>query len=791
MRKSIPAILICMIVVFGIALGENAPTAEEIKKAGELLDTAEWYLENKDYANAQKYILQALDTTHHNAQIQERAKPLWEKARQGAAEAANQQAENARVATIQEAEKKKQEELKKRNVQLDEAELLLKRGKDDEAAKIAIAVLSETTDESQVTRAKSILEQTQPGPYSLLRTSWQRFFVILGWAMDLLLVIVALIIIYYLLLIPIRKIRTIWKRYDKRQSFDLVRDRKKKLKSEYHLFWEAVKYVWETRKDRPKWLVNAISDTSNLGVAEAVTDQLSRWSEQRVPVSAGLLRLETLQVPTVPQLELPRVDVDLAPALEAINLTVGAVSLSSVAKALTPIRNWLNAKRLWIKGSVAVVDSQVIVSLTRRNADDKTNTVTASTDKTKSKDAAEAASYKMYYLIATKGALVSNAESSNKLREGLKLLGQYISGQGTQEAAEQRIQQLRAAYEAFRNVRNEDPSLNEAYLYEGIALDLLENHDEALRRFQYLTQSTNIKQTLKDKASYNEAVSLFRKYRPDDLKKAIEILGRLIELPGDWETNLDYLAKSPFKALAFAAKANAVAHKPIFWQQLTFGDFVNDEDKVRGRKQEKQAEVNGWVEEVEKITGHLKDVLKKAQPDNEVWDDFTRQQLDWAIENAFGNIHLNYAKSFLAMPNLEQNDVKSYNEHLQKAYTAFQDCEMILPPGVETLTNLGTVLIDLQRYDEARAYLRRANELNPNYEYAYYRMAQSWDQKGRVDEVVKILRSFARDRTPRISGFDKLYQKYAVELARYGAEPEKKADEQAKQKPDEKPGGAK
>jgi tetratricopeptide (TPR) repeat protein len=111
---------------------------------------------------------------------------------------------------------------------------------------------------------------------------------------------------------------------------------------------------------------------------------------------------------------------------------------------------------------------------------------------------------------------------------------------------------------------------------------------------------------------------------------------------------------------------------------------------------------------------------------------------------------------------------------------------------VETLTNLGTVLIDLKRYDEARDYLRRANELNPNYEYAYFRMAESWDRRGRVDEVVKVLRSFAKGRTPRISGFDNLYQKYAVELAKYEPEPEKKkAPEPAKQKPDEKTDEAK
>ena len=41
-----------------------------------------------------------------------------------------------------------------------------------------------------------------------------------------------------------------------------------------------------------------------------------------------------------------------------------------------------------------------------------------------------------------------------------------------------------------------------------------------------------------------------------------------------------------------------------------------------------------------------------------------------------------------------------------------------MPPGVETLTNLGTTYLELHRFQEDREYFSRVIELNKNYEYA-------------------------------------------------------------------------
>jgi hypothetical protein len=115
--------------------------------------------------------------------------------------------------------------------------------------------------------------------------------------------------------------------------------------------------------------------------------------------------------------------------------------------------------------------------------------------------------------------------------------------------------------------------------------------------------------------------------------------------------------------------------------------------------------------------------------------------------------------------------------YLKRAYEHFQECEMILPPGVETLTNLATALLGLCRddnsysYDKVRTYLYLAKEVNQHYEYADYRLAESWEQQGRIDEVVKILRAFAKEKTPTIGSFRNLYSKYSLELAKFPVEP--------------------
>jgi tetratricopeptide (TPR) repeat protein len=354
----------------------------------------------------------------------------------------------------------------------------------------------------------------------------------------------------------------------------------------------------------------------------------------------------------------------------------------------------------------------------------------------------------MYHLMVKEPSILG-AKAADKVCRGFNQLQRYVSAEDSRG--------LKEAYEIFRSVRSEMPSFDEAYLYEGIALDLMERHDEAISRFHYLAEHTS-DQNLREKALYNEAVSRFRKYRPDELETAIKTLGGLAGKSPSEEN----LAKAPISALAFAAEANAIAHRPIFWQRLLFNGTKSDEKpEILRRKEKSKKEVKGWTSEVEKITEVLERVSRAVEQDDKIWDEMGRRQLRWAIQNARGNAYLNYAMNYLGPPQLAaEGEPELQKECFQKAYSAFQECEMLLPPGVETLTNLATVLLQLSKTAEARSYSQRAIDLNRDYEYAYYRLAQCWQKEDLKDKVVEVLQSFQQ--TPRIPEFKKLYEAYKV-----------------------------
>ncbi|MCI0487658.1 MAG: tetratricopeptide repeat protein [Blastocatellia bacterium] len=681
------------------------PDAAAKAEANLRLEAARMYLDLGDMKNAREQITAALKAAEADKVSGETKNQI-------------QQDVKSNLKTLLDAEKKAKTESDEKNkqkhlVRLEEARFLLSEGKAGEATKIVEAVLGETDDPEVRAKAEEISSKSHSFWFRLLNTVPQRLLTIWQWVVDIILAGLVLTAIYLLLI--------------------LLRSR-------------------SAKKRGDRWMVKPIEDSSNLGINAAVVNSLNRWKESRVSPSSGLMKLEMINISITPQFEDSQVGLDLADALKDVDLKVGTISIGGLAKAAGSIRNWFTAFWPSIGGTVIVSGEQVVVSLTRRTADGKTNTVTASAGKSESIYAAEAASFKMYYLIATETD-VPKAEAANKLREGLNLLGQYLSGRTPGS--------LNAAYKAFREVQIENPAFDEAYLYEGITLDLLERHDEAVKRFHYLAQPGNTSnEKLREKARYNEAVSRFRSYNPEKLNEAIEMLG---DLTGA-NPSVEELVASPIKALSYAAKANAIAHKPIFWQEfLNLLPEYKNEPVILQRKRDRGEEVGKWVAEVEEITNELEEVCAQAASNQTAWDSVTLRQLRWAIENARGNIYLNYAKSFLHRPHLEGADEENQRrEHFEKAYAAFQNCEMILPPGVETLTNLGTVLSELSRQDEARKYLERAIELNPQYEYAYYRLAQTWEKENNIYKVVEALRKFRSIKTPGIPGFQELYKKYGV-----------------------------
>jgi hypothetical protein len=511
------------------------------------------------------------------------------------------------------------------------------------------------------------------------------------------------------------------------------------------------------RTRRGEWRVEVVQDAGSLGLGSLAVETLARWSEHSAAASAGLLKLETLNLQEVPRLtgEGPRID--FAPVLAELP-AIGTVNLGVFARLADTVGRWLRSTRDSIGVLVLSADPHVVVRLTCRGGAGKIFTVSASgvlTELATCTEAVRSATYQMYYLIANKVS-IPEAEAADRLRSGLERLRGYL---GTRDPAK-----LKEAYETFREVRGVQPDLQEAYLYEGIALDLLERHDEAEALFDFMLRHSE--GSLRQKALYNRAITHFRKYRADQLQLALADLDQLIDpvLRGA-KPEPKLFREAPVPALALAARANVIAHQPIFWQRLLFGDKVVEEQRVLERKIQALDSILGWKEEVRGLTGFLRTLhetlLRQPEP---AWDPPTLRQLEWAIHNSIANVHLNTAISFFNEPQIPGFDEAAEKvAFLEVAYAELRECEALLPAGVETLTNLSTALLYMARMAEARTYALAAIQANPDYEYAYYRLAQAWEKEGMTSKVEETLRSFPK--SPRIPEFQELFRSYYIKPA--------------------------
>ena len=724
-------------ILLGFALSFAQPSPAQTGTAAEAqasahLALAEAYLQSQDPAKAEEQVLKAIEaapglTGRREGGIRLLAEALAQK----------RQKEQAR-----------QRSTERRNLALlTEAERLLAEGRLDEAVKLTTETLGTLEDPKALSAAEQSLKAAHPGWW---RAKWAQH-VKRGWIGDAVLILLALLA----LLLVLRVLRRL---------FALMH--------------------------RRSWLVAAIDDKTGLGFADLVLAGLHRWRVEETPTSGGLLRLGTLQLQTVPQFRQEAPKVDFASAVAALP-QVGGVAPAALMKLLEVLPSWFNSGRPAIAGSAAIFDGQVIVRLTCKSRVGKIQTVSAIAAKEAASCAVVAyeVSFKMYYLIAN-DSTVAEADAADRMRLGLQHLKSYLlTGQASA---------LDDAREVFASVHAQQPTFDEALLYEGIALDLQEKHEDAEARFQHLANTA--RGELRDKARYNQAISKFRRYRPEQLEESIKVLDKLIGDAGlkglENSLRLKRLASSPIKTLSLAAKANAIAHRPIFWQGLLFGGKrEKDPDEVLKRKNAKRSEIEAWVSEVEQITDELSQVYdlvsaevreqEARRPGSgrswwdryrrrlfgrrsaEKWDPMTIRQLQWAIENARGNVYLNSANNFYVEPYLpgagEPDLRKSY---LEKAQVAFQHSEMLLPPGVETLTNLATTCLSLEKASRAREYLQRAIKLNKTYEYAYYRLAQAWDndkklpESERALEAKKVMESLPFP--PTIGGFKEMFERHGV-----------------------------
>lgn len=508
--------------------------------------------------------------------------------------------------------------------------------------------------------------------------------------------------------------------------------------------------TWYHRKT---WLVETDDDTEVPGigglVCQALQELISDGAVSGLHTSVGLLSRESQLMPPTPDSRAfpQNWDTPARGAPPSLDLKIHGVHVGSV---IGWVRTWLQRNRKRLQISCRKADGSIVLALVlvHRGAQQAVAFTSAPAAASASPlSLAKEGSLKMYYLMAQKDTTLADAEAVAEVGKGLEHLGRYTRDQesGT----------LEQALACFTRATDASPGFDEGQVCRGIALDLLERHDEAIARFA-LVRQRHEDSPLARRATYNEAVSHFRKYTAEDMERANEMLDHL---KGDPET----VAEDPVRALAYAAQANVIAHLPIFWQELLcHAERTRDESEISRRKKEHREKVVGWVTQAQEIAGRLQ-LIKRDDAGSRSDDEW--KQLQWACHNARGNASLNYAMSFLGRPTPPvsgSSDEPEHRQHLETALKEFQKCEALEIPGVETLSNMATAYLHLGRATQARQCAVRAITLNPDYEYAYYRLAQAWEREEKQDEVERVLRDFARRKEPRIPGFRKMYEKYPI-----------------------------
>jgi tetratricopeptide (TPR) repeat protein len=496
-------------------------------------------------------------------------------------------------------------------------------------------------------------------------------------------------------------------------------------------------------------------DTSNSGALALVVDAFARWSSSSRgdESTSGLLVNEASHVPSVPRLEV--IAGDLLPDFSSLP-ALGGVNVGAVASAVQSIFKWFRQPYPILSGSVRVDESHARIQLSWQPAAGIITVASAIAAKADHDDpvrfAVEEASYEMLFLIQdgpTAGAV------AKRVRSGLQLLNQYLRAF--------KHDSLTQVIEAFSSVRatldsDRKEQLAEVHLYEGIARDLNEEHDLAVRHFQLAAELTATP-TTKLKAEYNKAVAQLRSlYQLETLSACINTLqaSNLIASANP-PADATHAQKGPIYAFAYAVMADAIAHYPIYWRQTP--TIIAPDAAYADVLAQNVERIGTWVDNVVQIASVLTG-LNTSDPN--VWSETARLQLKWLIANARGDVYLNAARYLRTPPDRPDLAIRR-EEYLKNAYEALRQCEVLLPPGVETLSNIGTVLLTQGKFARAREYLERAISLNPAYEYAYYRIAQSWEEERWREKLVATLQRFKQ--SPEIPEFRGMYQNYYVQPA--------------------------
>jgi tetratricopeptide (TPR) repeat protein len=440
---------------------------------------------------------------------------------------------------------------------------------------------------------------------------------------------------------------------------------------------------------------------------------------------------------------------------------VGGVSPGAIASAFQAIQRWFWSPYPSLTGSAQVKDDAVTIRLTWEESP-SIITAVSSTVPAKTTDALEravkAASYQMLFVIQD-GSSQAGASAANSLREGLEHLNEYLNGS--------KHEALDTALQVFSSARAKlDPKkrnqLAQAHLYEGIARDLNEQHERAISHFDLARQLASDEAT-QTRAVYNKAVSQLRcRYQLKSLLSSIQTLRDNLLVPlEDGQFDPQEASERPILAFSYAVLADVIAHFPLYWNQVPqpLAEDTSYDEKLRLNRNR----IVAWVTLVETYTKRLGRLDTRNEA---IWNEKSRTQLRWMIANARGDAYLNARRFLIVPPDPNQREDRGTlrKRYLRRSTRAFRQCEVLLPPGVETLSNIGTVLLTSRKYAEAREYFERAIELNPAYEYAYYRIARSWEAEKWREKVVETLKRYKS--APEIPEFKQMYRDCYVQPAK-------------------------
>lgn len=499
-------------------------------------------------------------------------------------------------------------------------------------------------------------------------------------------------------------------------------------------------------KGRPRnWRVLELRDDTRLELGLALGQLLDPPAPTEGNADSqitGLLQVAEMRVDqtlfTVAAAE--RVSVDLVELFDAAP-SIGGVSFGSLFRLGNGVRRWWRRGFPHLTADISVRGDGLGIVLVARASDMKLPVrVLTIADGTKQELVLEKLEEAAFKMLLALSALQDSTAVSGPLSLGARELAKYLD--------EGNALHLRRAAQAFeaaesRSVANSNQAL-QAKLYRGAALDLLEDHHGAIRLFaEVQAEDMSAEGLLKRKAQYNEAIALMRQYDPESLEQAKAKLNALIAV-------LD--GGNALAPISQAALANVVAHKLIFW---TDGKDIPTEPAARTAfLMQRRATVDGWLDEAKAAIEASEKAPRPKGKD-------ARKQLDWAVENAKGNLALNEASGILRAEAADSKQAACF----KAALAAFSKCEKLFKPGVETLTNLATSYLGLGRYGEAATYAARAVEINRNYEYGYYRLAQAKRHLDGDLSAKTVLRT-ARRRLERVGipGFKRMFQELGVAI---------------------------